>query len=257
MASIGLLDNSSESFFPDIHYSSESAYSFLDAFYSKINLTYQYSISNEEAEYFVDKRNDSLKEFAKLYFYMEPIINYELYFSGMTVENTFLVAYEFDNKTNVINEELFMSFPKVIHPFNPGHNFFPCHGYLSPIISKNNFVNSEIINNTYYLENIFRKHDFNFRNSTDLNKEGMGQIYFGHMNYEQMGNITKDIVTTMQLNINRNNRHFMVNILFFLHQNEIIDDVIEYNTFIIRNESENHKFINEKYSDNYTFVVDY
>ena len=257
LSSIGVLDNSSESFFPEIHYSSENTYSSIDRYYKKVNLGYQYTISSEEAEYFIDKRNDSLKEFAKFYFYIFPIINFKFFFSGITIDNTYLIAYEFDDKRNIINEELFFSYPKISHPFNPTHNFFPSHGYLSPIVSKNNYANSKIINDTYYLENILRKHDFNFRNLVDLNGEGMGQIYFGHMNYEANGNITKDLLATMQLNINRENRHFMVSILFSFNQRELIDDIAEYSTFIVRNESENHNCINEKYSDNNTFVLDY
>ena len=255
LSSIGLLDNSSEKIFPDIH--NTDIYKELDEFYSIINMDIEYSVDDNEAIYYVDERNDSLKEFAKIYYYMLPVINYGIYFSGVYLDQTFLIAYEFDKEErNIEKEELFFAYPKIKQYFNKGNNFKPIHGYLSPKVSKTKYERPEMIENRYYNDNFFIKQDWDFRNFINLDQESWSIISFNHLNIENNGNITKNLDITLQLNINRNDRHFIINIIFRLKQKEDIkDETIDYSAFIIRNISEYHNFLNDRYSDNDTFVI--
>ena len=257
LISIGLLDNSSEKIFPDISDESNSLYSIIDNFFSsnQISNSAIYTIPRETAKQFLDDRNDSLKELAKVYYYMFPIINYGAYFTDLLIEQSTLLAYEFDESRNIKGEEMYFSFPRVIHPYNPGHNFLLSHGYLNPSVSKTPFNHSDFINNSYYHENFFKMQDSDFRKFSHLDEEGWSMISFSHMNYENNGNITKNLLMSLQLNINRNDRHFIINIIYNLQQKDINDDTIEYTAFLINKDTETHNPINEKYSDNDTFVI--
>ena len=256
LASIGLLDEPGESIFPDIHYESEQLYKDIDYFYSTLGLNTNYSIPIDIAEENVDKRGDSLKELAKIYYYMLPILNYASYFTGIDIEHTYLVAYEFDKETkDVIGDELYFSFPVTGGNFNEELNFIPNNGFLNPIISKTKFEHSELINNSYYKENFFLHQDWDFRNISILEEDANSLITLAHLNKENNGNITKSLMINLQLNINRNNKHFIINIVFYLNQKNLVDDSIEYNVFIVNNNSETKNYINEKYSDNETFVI--
>ena len=88
LISIGLLDNSSEKIFPDINGESESLYKLIDDFFASGLLanTPIYTIPQETAKQYLDNRNDSLKELAKIYYYMFPIINYGAYFTDLLIE---------------------------------------------------------------------------------------------------------------------------------------------------------------------------
>jgi len=257
LISIGLLDNSSEKIFPDINDESESLYKIIDEFFSSVQLSNSaiYTIPKETAKQYLDDRNDSLKELAKVYYYMFPIINYGAYFTDLLIEQSTLIAYEFDESRNIKGDEMFFSFPRVIHPYNPGHNFMLSHGYLNPTVSKTLYAHSDYINNSYYHENFFKMQDSDFRNLSRLEEEGWSMISFSHQNYETNGNITKSLLMALQLNINRNDRHFIINIVYTLQQKDINDDTIEYTAFLINNNTETHNSTSEKYSDNDTFVI--
>ena len=90
LISIGILDNSSEKIFPDINNESEIMHKELDLFYEKMNLNTRFCIEKNESKVFIDNRNDSLKELAKIYYYMLPIINYGVYFSYFFYTSEFL-----------------------------------------------------------------------------------------------------------------------------------------------------------------------
>ena len=257
LISIGLLDNSSEKIFPDINEESESLYKIIDEFFSSVQLSNSaiYTIPKETAKQYLDDRNDSLKELAKVYYYMFPIINYGAYFTDLLIEQSTLIAYEFDESRNIKGDEMFFSFPRVIHPYNPGHNFMLSHGYLNPTVSKTLYAHSDYINNSYYHENFFKMQDSDFRNLSRLEEEGWSMISFSHQNYETNGNITKSLLMALQLNINRNDRHFIINIVYTLQQKDINGDTIEYTAFLINNNTETHNSTSEKYSDNDTFVI--
>ena len=233
----------------------------LDQFYESKNLNTRFCLDQNESIEFIDNRNDSLKELAKIYYYMLPIINYGVYFSGVFIDQTFLIAYEFDDDRNIKNEELYFSFPKANFDESKGENFYISHGYLNPIVNKSHYEHSELINNSYYKENFFKKQDWDFRKNVNLNEESLFDISFSHLNYEFNGNITKAILLTLQLYIKRNStkstnsKNFMINLIISLEQNLTNDETIEYTTFIIKNNSQIYDWINSKYSDNRTFVI--
>ena len=101
LASIGLLDNSSDRIFPDIHNDSQ-IYEELDSFYVYLNMTTRFSIDSKEAEKYVDNRNDSLKELAKIYYYMLPVINYGIYFTGIIIDLIKFILY-INHLTYILN----------------------------------------------------------------------------------------------------------------------------------------------------------
>ena len=255
LASIGILDNSTENIFPDIHYESNKIYQDFDNFYKGFNVSGVYSIPEEQTKEYIDERNDSFKEIAKIYFYMFPIINYGLFVTKVIIDQTFLIAYEFNNDRNIIGNELFFTFPRNSFQKNEGYNFKVNHGYLNPLVSRTKYEHFELINNSYYKENFFEKQDYDFRLLSNLSEENWSYLSFVHSNYEENGNITKNLMITFQLNINRNNRHFIINIIYVLKQNDINDENIKHSAFILRNDSAINNYFNKKYSDNETFVL--
>ena len=219
LTSLGLLDNSSGIIFPEIHNKSEKMYNELDDFYKSINVNNIYSVPEDQANIYIDKRNDSLKELAKIYFYMLPTINYGAYFNGVNIYKTYLIAYEFNENYNIENNELYFSFPKSNINFNDNdHNFLIINGYLNPIISKDQFTQSKLINNTFYDQNFFIKLDYDFRISSNLKEKYSSFTTFGHLNKESDNNIFKSLIIASLLNINKNNKHFVIEIIFYLEQ---------------------------------------
>ncbi len=216
LISIGILDDSTENIFPDIHYESNKIYQDFDNFYQNFNVYSVYSIPEDQTKEYIDKRNDSFKEIAKIYFYMFPIINYGLFFANVIIDKTFLVAYEFNNDRNIIGNELFFTFPRNSFQNKDRYNFMVNHGYLNPLVSRTKYEHFKLINNSYYKENFFQKQDYDFRLLSNFSEESRSYLSFGHSNYEENGNITKNLMITLQLNINRNNRHFIINIIYVL-----------------------------------------
>ena len=255
LISVGLLDNKYQPLFPDIKNKSQILHKNVNDFFEKFGYTQDYMIPNDQAENFIDKRNDSLRELAKIYYYMFPIINYGAFSTNVIIDQTTLIAYEFDENRNIMGEELYFSFPKKVHPYNAGHNFLLSHGFLNPAVSKTLYKHTKLINDSFYNENYFKMQDSDFRKFVNLNENGGSLITFSHLNYENNGNITKTLAMTLQLSINRQNRHFIINIVFNLQQMELNSDTIEYTALLINNNIDTHNTVNEKYSDNDTFVL--
>ena len=255
LTSLGLLDYPTQSFFPNISTDSEYLNSNMDEFYSEVGLSHKYTIPKIQSEKYIDNRNDSLKELAKIYYYMFPVINYGEYFKNVFIDQTTLIAYEFDENRTIKGEDLYFSYPRKYHPYNPGHNFLLSHGYLNPSVSKTPYEHTELINGSFYTENYFKMQDSDFRKKSRLEEKSWSQITFSHLNYENNGNITKTLIMTLQQNINRENRHFIINIVFNLQQMELNSESIEYTAFLINNNVDTHNSIPEKYSDNETFVL--
>ena len=256
LASLGLLDDSTEITFPEIHDKSENIYNEIDEFYKSIDFNNIYSVPEDQANNYIDKRNDSLKELAKIYFYMLPIITYGAFFNGINIYKTYLVAYEFNENYNVKNKELYFSFPKASKKFNDNDdNFLIINGYLNPLVSKAQFTQSELINNTYYDQNYFIKLDYDFRISSNLKEKYSSNTTFGHINKEYDSSILKSLIINSLLNINKNNKHYVIEIIYYLEQKNIIEDSIEYSAFIIRNGTFTNNVIKYKYSDNLSCVI--
>ena len=251
MASIGLLNNSNKGILPNISISSDTMYLQIQTD-SKDEFTIQKEIAYEN----VDNRNDPIREFAKLYYYMMPIITYGSFMTKVFINQSFFIAYEFDKGSrNIINNELFFMLPRSKDSFNQNDNFTPNNYLLNPLVNRTHFDHSPLINNSYYEENWFMKQDTLFRESITTTKERYSQISLAHLNNEYNGNINKSLIISSQQYIQSNNKHYIINIIFFLCQGFSQKEVNEYSTFIIKNNSliKNNEI--EKYSDNESFVI--
>ena len=102
----------------------------------------------------------------KLYYYFLPIMTYEAFLKKTYINQTFFIAYEFDNKTkNIIGDEFYFAFPRLKSEMFSSSNFFPTNALISPKISKNETKNDEeyFLKNGYYKENWFTYQDYSFR----------------------------------------------------------------------------------------------
>ena len=254
LISLGLLDEEDYTF-PGIADNSETLYTF----YQKDGENCEYTIKSEEARKYCDNRNDSLKELAKIYYYMLPVINYGFKFMGVTINQTYLLAYEFDNSEdrNITGSELFFAFPKSNFS-TQAYNFVVSHRYLNPMVSGGPYEHSEPKGDgtQYYEENFFKKKDYDFRKSVQIvNDSSFSKISLSHFNYELNGNITKSILSTLQLYINHGGKNYIINIIVAIQEKEIRNNAIEYSTFIYTREQNKSDNEVERYSDDSTFLI--
>ena len=258
LSSIGLLNDSSKTTFPNMSINSETMYLVVDDFINNTDLinnafTIPKNISKKNVD---DRKGDSIGELAKIYYNMFPIITYGALQMNVYLNRTFFIAYEFDkNNRNVKNNELFFMLPRETNTFNENDNFTPTNYLLNPLINSTHFDHTELIQNSYYNENWFMKQDNIFRESINDSQSGYFEISLAHLNYEYNGNINKSLIISSQQYINSNDRHYIINIIFFLNQNNLNEELVEYSTFIVKDNQNFEKYENEKYSDNETFVI--
>ena len=250
LINLGLLDEENYTF-PGIAENSDNLYSF----YQNGSENCDYFIPKEDAERYLDNRPDSLKELGKIYYYMLPIINYGFKFMGITINQTYLLAYEFNNNREIIGNELFFAFPKS-NLSTKAHNFIVSHRYLNPLVVKKNYTSSALIDGAYYEENFFEKKDYEFRKNVEIkNNTSFSKISLSHFNYEFNGNITKSILSTLQLYTNHNGKNYIINIITNIQEKEIKNDAIEYSAFIYSPDLNMSDYEDEKYSDSATFLI--
>lgn len=254
LASIGILDNSSLKFFPNVSKASGLYEGIGDN--DKMNASTKYKLPSEKAKKLIDDREgDSIGEFAKVYFYMFPIIAYGAFKMNIYFNAGFFIAYEFDKNRKITNNELFFQLPKELDNFNGNDSFVPSNNLINPLVSKDIFEHSELISDSYYFENWFMEQDSKFRQKVNLTQEGYSEISLSHLNYENEGNINKSFIISSQQNINRNNRYYIFNIILFFEQKmPSKDDDIQYSSFVVKKKSNVEKE-KEKYSDNETYVI--
>ncbi len=255
LATIGVLDNSTKKIYPNIAKISEKLYDEIGK-NDKMNSSSKYTIPSEKAKKYIDEREgDSIGEFAKLYFYMFPIIAYGAFKMNIFFTTCFFIAYEFDENRKISNNELFFKLPKELDNFNGYDNFIPSNNLINPLVNKELFEHTELISDSYYFENWFMEQDSKFRQKVNLTQEGYSEISLSHLNYENEGNINKSFIISSQQNINRKNKHYIINLIFFFEQKMPgKDDNNQYSSFIIKRKS-NVEQEKEKYSDNETFVI--
>ena len=254
LISLGLLDEENYTF-PGIAENSETLYSF----YQNGIENCEYTIKSEEARKYCDNRNDSLKELAKIYYYMLPVINYGFKFMNVTINQTYLLAYEFENTEdrNITGEQLFFAFPKS-NFLTQAYNFVVSHRYLNPMVSPGPVKHTPLKHNVtkFYEENFFTKKDYDFRKTVDIVEDSsFSKISLSHFNYELNGNITKSILSTLQLYINHGGKNYIINIIVAIQQKEIRNNAIEYSTFIYKPEQNISDYQVERYSDDQTFLI--
>ena len=258
LASIGFLDNPNKKIIPNISDNSETLYLLFNEYANSIDSGDIYTIPKEKAkEYIDDREGDSLGELAKLFYYMIPIIGTETFLTNVVINKTFFVGYEFDENKRIKNQELYFVSPRNKYSFNENDNFSPKGDLLNPVVSKEKYEGVELTNDNYYSDNWFTKQDYKFRELIDLSMEEYSQITLAHLNYEHDGNIKKYLIITSQQYINRNNRYYIINIIFFLQQGNTREESNEYSSFIIKSNSniQDNKNENKKYSDNSSYVI--
>ena len=254
LSSVGILDSPKKSIIPNVSLNSETLYLALDR---DVKLSSQdiYTIPKQKAKQFIDDKG-SLGELAKLFYYIIPIMGNGAFFMNVFINQTFFIAYEIDENKKLINKELFFNMPRKRDSFNDNDNFTPSGNQMNPVIENNISEKYNDLYGFYYNENWFVKQDYKFRESINISQDGFSEISLAHLNSEHNGNINKSLILTSQQYINRKNRHYIVNIIFYLKQNDLNIETNEYSTFIIKtNPNYLENIENEKYSDNETYVI--
>ena len=255
LSSTGFLDYPNKTIFPNISENSEKLYSEI-VLYEKMNTSKTYTIPKINAQHYIDERKcDPIGEFAKLYYYMLPIISYGAFKMKNNITSGFFIGYEFDGNTKIIkNKDLFLEFPKNPNNFNGDNNFIPSNNMINPLVSKEPFKHTELISNSFYKENWFMEQDSRFRESVILTEDSYSEISLNHLNNEYNGYINKSLIISSKHSINRNNKHYIFNIILFFQQSDSND--VNYSSFIVKSNSnilQNNP--NEKYSDNETYTI--
>ena len=249
------MNNKSEIFAP-INNKTGSIYSGLNTINNKLGINNDYSIYNNN----FDKSNNSLYEFPKIYFYLLPSITLDQYKQNIYLNQSFLIAYEYNETLDKIDDEkyFYFTYPKSNSIYSSGNNFHPGNIMTNPKIymsNKENFsLNNKNDNNDFDEENWFSKQDFLFRNNTkNINKS---IISFEHLNYNYFGTINKTFITSLQCYFENNKKKFIINLINFFHQNNYTSNIMSYSIFLINNNTNIFKpLILEKYSNNDTFVI--
>ena len=137
LISMGLLDNDSVKIFPNISKGSEQDYKEFEFLQNENKVNNIYKIPKKESEQYIDNRPDPLSEIGKVYYYILPLISYEAFLKKTNINETFLIAYQFDRNKNVVGDEFYFSFPKLKTHLDIKNNFIPANSFLSPRIVKN------------------------------------------------------------------------------------------------------------------------
>ena len=194
---LGILDETNYTF-PGIAHNSEDLYKI----YQTDSVNCEYTIPKEDAKRYLDERPDSLKELSKIYYYLLPTINYGYKYMGVAINQTFLLAYEFNSQRKIIGNEPFFAFPRSNY-HTKANNFVVSHRYLNPIVERKDYTSSPLIDDSYYMENFFQRKDYLFRKNLNIEvNNSFSQLSLSHFNYELNGNITKSILSTLQIYIN-------------------------------------------------------
>ena len=240
--------------FPNISPTSEEDYLTFDELLNETKSNSFFRIPSKEAEKYIDNRDDNLSELGKLYYYMLPLITHDALARYTFINQTFLIAYEFDNyNKSIIGNELYFAFPRHKSQLEEAKLFIPTNNFLSPQININETIHGEKYNDSfYYSENWFSKQDYDFRESAnDLNNY---KLSFGNLNYDYYGKLNKSLIISLQDYYNINGKSYIINIIHFIHKQLYKDDSFEYSIFLLFNDTLN-TIEKEKYSDNKDYLI--
>jgi hypothetical protein len=255
LASIGILDSPNKQILPNISLHSETLYLFLDKDEKLIDAGDIYTIPKNKAKKYIDDRG-SLGELAKIFYYMIPIMGNGAFYMNIFINQTFFIAYELNETKQIKDKELFFTIPRKKDSFIDNDNFTPTGNQLNPIIENKKSRDTNQLYDFHYNENWFVKQDYEFRESINISQDSHSEISLAHLNNEHNGNINKSLIITSQQYIKRNDKNYIINIIFFLKQNILNKKTNEYSTFIIRkNQNFSENIEKEKYSDNETYVI--
>ena len=263
LVNMGLIDQDRKNksdIFPIINIENARIYSNVNVINEKLGFNNDYilNIDGNNNEFY--NSNTSLSEFAKIYFYLLPSITVDQNKQKKYLNQSFLIAYEYNETSEKIEEEnyFYFSYPRSNSIYNSRSNFHPGNILTNPNIYKSNpktlnFENEDY-KNGFSNENWFSKQDFLFRNnSNNINKS---IISFEHLNYNYFGNLNKTFIVTLQYYFENKNKKYVINIINLFHQNNYTEDTMSYSIFLLNNNSNNYKpIIKEKYSNNDTFVI--
>ena len=250
LISMGLLEEDSPTkIYPKVSQISESYFKYHDLFQNENKINNIYSIPKEESEKFIDNREDPLSEIGKIYYYMLPYITFEAFTKKTYINETFLIAYEFDDNKNIINDELYLTFPKLKTELDITNNFIP--SFLSPQIVKNKTIFDEKKNNSFYIENWFIKQDYEFREKA--NNINNYNLSFVNLIYDYFGKLNKTNIIISQNYINIKEKSYIINIIYYINKKELNDGEFQHSIFLLFN-NKNNSYENEKYSDNSSFL---
>ena len=173
--------------------------------------------------------NDKLGDFAKIYYYMFPHIWYGALLANTLINQSFFIAYEardtitYDYYTwepkeikGILESFLFFRYPKEINKLSMTNNFTPNEYLLNPFSDFNETINEFYRNDNYFIGiNWFKGFDFDFRNSMNNTEYDLvTNISLAHLNQESDGDINKTFITFAQQYIRKDDREFIINIIF-------------------------------------------
>ena len=243
--SYGLLNNDTEKIFPNISLYEEDIHKSLEQFNTI------YSIPVEKSQKFIDLRNDSLSEIAKLYYYFFPLIATQSNSAETFINQTFLISYEVDGNSDISGNPLYFNYPRITDDFIQNNNFYPYNNLISPrianikdckLVEESNNITNKVVN-----ENWFIYFDCLFR----IQKDNDFLMHNLHLNENNRGSINKTNVVLMHTYLNNNeNKRYIIDIIFFIAQKVLDNDPFQDSVFLVTNFS-----TNLKYSDNQTYVI--
>jgi hypothetical protein len=135
LASIGLLDNPNKTNIPDISPYSDTLYEIYNDIAKDDNSQDIFTIPKEKAKENIDyRKQDSIGELAKLFYYMQPIMANGAFLTRLIINQTFFIAYEFNEERKIKNKELFFTLPRKGDAFNGHDNFTPDNFLINPLI---------------------------------------------------------------------------------------------------------------------------
>ena len=254
--------NSNKKFFQTF-YGDENIISLFSSLNNYQGILNNFTLDENEVKSNLDERNaDQLGELAKIYYYMLPLIYQESLIINSLINQSFFVAYEFEQESKtIINAHLFLRFPKNNDGFIVNNNFVPSNYLLNPLIAYYSGydhleVYGEFIGH-YSMENWFMYEDNQFRSKIKSDDELLTKISFAHQNLESDGDINKALISYSQQYIKKDNRHYIINILFFYNQISFKQDENDFSSFIIKNNISNvvNENDNTRYSDIKSYVV--
>ena len=254
LISMGLLNNkNSTKIFPNISASSSTLYQSFEKFLLENKIEGFYTIPNEQAKKYIDDREDSLSEIAKLYYQFLPIISFGAFSKETYINQSYLIAYEYNNDTkDIIGDYLYFSYPRINNVVYNSSNFYPQSSFISPSVRNKKIEHGEKYNDTFYKENWYIEQDYNYRSlADDIN---CCFVSFSNLNYNHYGILNKSNLVSMQSYFHSDNKSYIINIIFFIGQKMIKDEYLDFSTFILINDSI-LPMIEEKYSDNDTFLI--
>ena len=251
----GLFENDNEKIFPNISNLDMNIYKSLEK-YNNI-----FTINKNMSEKYIDSRNDSLSELAKIYYHFFPIIASETNLLGTIINQSYLIAYEYDKNKEKVENMLYFNYPRIIDNFLINNNFYPYNNLIAPKISNNqDCENDENYKQFYDIEsnqnlnlelnkNWFTYADCSFRKESNY----LLDIEFYHLNENNKGSINKTNIITLQTYIyNNENKKYVIDLIYFLNQNDFENYLFDNSVFLITEEI--IKF--QKYSDKKTYVLD-